>query len=435
LNRLALHNGALIVAGMLGLVAVTAFGVAPLTEADAPPAQTVREIIRTLRDQSDATPVLFKRSERVLRGDTFGSVFARLGLTDLQVFDFLRSQPVALPLLSPKVGQSITATADQSGRVHRLEYTVSAPDADSDGELLIVARAPGSGALRAWVELLPVNRSVAVRAAEIQTTLFAATEAAGIPDAVTTQVADILSRQIDLHRGLRRGATFRVSYELITREDSFEPAVPGRVLAVELVNGKRSYQAVWFRRGNGTGNGEYYTFAGRPLQQGFLRAPLEYTKITSGFTESRLHPVVYSMRAHRGIDYAAPIGTPVRAVGDGVVEFAGSQRGYGNVVILRHHGDYSTLYAHLNRIHPDLQVGAKVRQSDLIGEVGATGWATGAHLHFEFRIKDEHTDPHSADLPLAVVLDSAERSRFDALMTQVKHQFALTTQTRVARWQ
>lgn len=433
MSRLALHNAAMVVAGTMGFCAVTAFGVAPLTEQSLPPAQLIREAAQVLHVESlGADPVSYRRISQVLRGDTFGSVAARLGINDLSLFDFLRDNHAARELLTPQPGRQLIAATDANGLVRRLEYTVRPPDVENNGEQLIILRDPHTQQLRARTEPLNVARNIAVRAVEIQTSLFAAADEAGIPDAIATQVAQILSHEIDLHRSLRKGAKLRIAYEMIDREDSVEPPTPGRVQAVELINGRKVYQALWLRRGNGIG--EYFTFSGRQLRQGFLRAPLEYTKITSGFSEARLHPVMHEMRAHKGIDYAAPPGTPVKSIGDGTVEFAGEQRGYGKVVIIAHQNDYSTLYAHLDDIAPNVVTGAVIRQGDTLGEVGATGWATGPHLHFEFRIAGEHTDPQSADMPVALVLDSAERARFNASLAQVKHQFELSATQKIARF-
>jgi murein DD-endopeptidase MepM/ murein hydrolase activator NlpD len=272
-----------------------------------------------------------------------------------------------------------------------------------------------------------------MRAAEVSTTLFAAIDAAGIPDEVVEQVAEIFGHKIDFWRQVRRGAQLRVVYETVQLEGSLEAPRAGRVLAAEFVSGGRRHQALWFERGGG--RGEYFGFDGKSLRQGFLQAPLEYTRISSGFSLERMHPVWNDLRAHKGIDYAAPIGTKVRTVGDGVVDFIGQQRGYGNVVVVRHDNDVTTLYAHLNDFAPQLQLGQTVRQGDLIGEVGVTGWATGPHLHFEFRVKGEHVDPQTVDLPGVRPLDGAERERYQQALAEVRHRLGLLDTLRVARFE
>ena len=173
---------------------------------------------------------------------------------------------------------------------------------------------------------------------------------------------------------------------------------PGRVLAVEFVNNKKALRAVWFEDAEG---GSYYTPDGKNLRKAFLRSPLEFSRVTSGFA-MRMHPIAQKWRAHKGVDYAAPTGTRVRATGDGVVEFASRQNGYGNLVVLRHRGGVTTHYAHLSGFAPGIGKGSRVGQGETVGFVGATGWATGPHLHYEFRVKDQHMNP------LTVVMPSAE---------------------------
>jgi murein DD-endopeptidase MepM/ murein hydrolase activator NlpD len=183
----------------------------------------------------------------------------------------------------------------------------------------------------------------------------------------------------------------------------------GRVLAAEFVNNGQSYQALWFAGADGRGG--YYTPDGRSKRRTFLASPMEFSRVTSGFA-MRFHPLLRTWRKHNGIDYAAPIGTPVRCIGDGVVEFAGQQNGYGNVIEVRHGSGKSTLYAHLSRI--DVHRGQRVEQGQRIGAVGATGWATGPHLHFEFRIGGVFQDPlRVAKSSATVPIDAASRPRFD----------------------
>jgi murein DD-endopeptidase MepM/ murein hydrolase activator NlpD len=203
------------------------------------------------------------------------------------------------------------------------------------------------------------------------------------------QIAEIFSADIDFHRELRKGDTFSVVYEAMTADG--EP-IPwshgtGRVLAGEFINQGRTHQAIWFEQ---DGKGAYFDPSGRSRKRAFLASPLEFSRVSSGFA-MRMHPILQRMQAHKGIDYAAPSGTPVRAVGDGTVQFAGWQNGYGKVVHVLHGRDKMTVYAHLSRV--DVRKGQRVEQGQRIGAVGATGWATGPHLHFEFRLNGVHQDP------------------------------------------
>jgi murein DD-endopeptidase MepM/ murein hydrolase activator NlpD len=241
-----------------------------------------------------------------------------------------------------------------------------------------------------------------MKSGAIRTSLFAATDDAGIPDSVAMQLADVFGGDVDFHRDLRRGDRFAVIYEL--HHLAGRPVRAGRVLAAEFIGQGKTYRAVHF------GNG-FYAADGKNLRKAFLRSPLEFSRVSSGFG-ARMHPIAKAWRAHKGIDYAAPTGTRVRAVGDAVVDYAGPRGGYGNVVILRHHGQYTTIYAHLSRIA--VRRGARVTQNDTIGLVGATGWATGPHLHYEFRIGGEARNPFSIAMPAALPVAAQDLPAFRA---------------------
>ena len=202
----------------------------------------------------------------------------------------------------------------------------------------------------------------------------------------------------------------------------------GRLLAAEVVRSGRILRAVWFESGDTFG---YYAPNGRGLRTAFLRSPLEVSRITSGF-EMRFDPRSQQWHAHKGIDYAAPTGTPVRATGDGIVEHAAPQAGYGNLVILKHRGEYTTLYAHLNEFGESIKPGARVAQGQIIGLVGQTGWATGPHLHYEFQIRGEHVDPLNVALPSATPLEAVQLGQFRAQSTPLVARLDLLKTTTVA---
>jgi murein DD-endopeptidase MepM/ murein hydrolase activator NlpD len=205
---------------------------------------------------------------------------------------------------------------------------------------------------------------------------------------------------------------------------------PGRLLAVEFVNDGRPLEAFWFD--DGTKRGGYYAPGGRSMKRAFLRSPLEYTRVSSGFSGSRTHPLFGYDAAHRGIDYSAPMGSKVRTIAGGVVELAGWQNGYGNVVEIRHDARHSTLYAHLQKIGAGLVKGARVSQGDLIGYVGMTGWATGPHLHFETKIAGRNVNPLTAQFPSAEPLDESRREALAAVAAPLREQLALLERIRVA---
>jgi murein DD-endopeptidase MepM/ murein hydrolase activator NlpD len=215
---------------------------------------------------------------------------------------------------------------------------------------------------------------------------------------------------MDFHRDVRDGDKLRVVYETFTDPLTLSDGQPGKLLAVEYQAHNQRLEAVWFEREGG--EGDFYNFDGRTLRKTFLRSPMEFTRITSGFTHGRRHPVFRDWRAHKGIDYAAPAGTKIRTIGDGVVEFAGVQRGYGNVVIVKHDKERSTLYAHMSRIAPKITEGTRLAQGQVIGNVGQTGWASGPHLHFEFLVNGEPNDPAAVLPPPEPPLDMEALARF-----------------------
>jgi murein DD-endopeptidase MepM/ murein hydrolase activator NlpD len=252
-----------------------------------------------------------------------------------------------------------------------------------------------------------VAREIEMKSGEIKTSLFAATDAAGIPDGVAVQLADIFGGDVDFHRDLRRGDRFGVVFE--TFSHGGQTIRSGRVLAAEFSSQRKTYRAVWFQ--DPWGRGGYYTLEGDNLRKVFLRSPLEFSRITSGFGMRR-HPIFQQWRTHRGVDYGAPAGTRVKATGDGVVSFAGRRNGYGNLIVLRHFGGYSTYYAHLRNFARGMRAGSRVVQGEIIGYVGQTGWASGPHLHYEFHLHNQNRNPLSMVFPAAQPILAIEREAF-----------------------
>jgi murein DD-endopeptidase MepM/ murein hydrolase activator NlpD len=399
---------------VLGLAGVAAFGITPDTTLDAP---SVRRISRPLTlpviATTDANDAHFWIEERVERGDTIGSLLARASVVDIDAMEFLRTDPDARALYQLKPGKPLLVATDEDGRLAGLRFLAS------NGELLSIGRtASGFKAMR---QAAPGEVRLALRAGEIGTSLFAAADDAGLPDSVTLALADIFGGDIDFYHDLRRGDRFAVLYE--TRYVDGEPAGAGRVVAAEFVNHGVMHQAFLWRTPDG---GEsYYNADGRNSRNAFLRSPMEFSRVTSGFTMARLHPILHSMRAHKGTDFAAPIGTPVRATADGVVTFAGQQNGYGNVIMIKHDGRYSTVYAHLSRFAAATHDGARVHQGDTIGFVGQTGWATGPHLHYELRVDGEPRDPLTVALPVARPVTEEERGAFAGAIAPLAAELAV----------
>jgi murein DD-endopeptidase MepM/ murein hydrolase activator NlpD len=381
----------------------TAFAVAPLTQIDAPVQTLVQEVV----DIADVQPQLealaahdlsLSRSEITRAGDTADQLLKRLGVVDAATAAFLRTDSIAKRIFDGQAGRSVHITFDDSRRAtHLVARMPAAAVVDAKGskvathfDRISLLRA-SSGQWLSRKETVDLGHQVRMASGTIRTSLFAASDEARLPDEIAIQVAEIFSADIDMHRDLRRGDRFSVVYEALTADG--EPitwsAGTGRILASEFVNGGKTHEAVWYETGE-NGKGAYFDFSGRSMKRAFLASPLEFSRVSSGFA-MRFHPILQKWRAHLGVDYAAPTGTAVRTVGDGVVTFAGRQGGYGNVVEVKHRDNRSTLYAHLSRI--DVRNGQAVEQGDRVGAVGSTGWSTGPHLHFEFRVAGQHQDP------------------------------------------
>ena len=385
-----------ILAALLLGTGVTAFGVAPLApDAADLPVRQVLEAVQTQQVQSQLDALAdhkFKlyRTDSIRSSDTFDTLLKRLNINDPAAAEFLRKDANAKVLLSGRAGKNVNAEVTDAQELQKLTVRWPAND-DSHFKRLVVERT--AKGLSSRVETAPYVANARLASGVIQTSLFAATDDAGVPDHVATQIAEMFSTDIDFRKALRKGDRFNVVYE--TLEADGEAMRAGRVLSAEFVNAGKAHQAMWYQApgadANGNANkGGYYTLDGKSLRRGYLSSPLEFSRVTSGFS-MRFHPILQKWRAHLGTDFAAPTGTPARTVGDGVVSFAGIQGGYGNVVIIKHRNDHETLYAHLSKIN--VRVGQKVNQSETIGLVGSTGWSTGPHLHFEFRVDGVHQDP------------------------------------------
>ena len=399
---------------------VAAFGTAPDTMYSFVPARTVVENLEiSLAAQAADADQVFWREDRFGSGDTISDLLGRLGVSADEARAFL---------LGIKPGRSL--------QMLRPGTTVQARTAE-DGSLLALRYIPDKGRLigfdKQGAQFMQVEQQLSLspqqqrKSGEIRSSLFAATDAAGLSDNVATQLADIFAGDIDFHRDLRRGDKFSVIYEMFYHEG--RAIKSGRVLAAEFINRGRSYRAVWFQ--DAEGRGGYYTTEGKNLRKAFLRSPLEFSRISSGFA-MRFHPILQQWRAHKGVDYAAPLGTRVKATADGTVESIGTQNGYGNLITLKHQSGVSTSYAHLSRFAPGLRKGAKVQQGDVIGNVGQTGWATGPHLHYEFRVNHEVRNPLTAVLPAALPILPQQLAAFSRVSAPLTAELNLLRNSNLA---
>ena len=339
-------------------------------------------------------PESYIREERFQRGDTLAALLARLGIGEADARALARLPELRLP----RTGTLLSAEARTDGSLVSLSFI-------SPRDSLVRVERRGAQVVASEVTAVLTTR-LEMKSAEIRSSLFAATDAAGMPDSVALQLADIFGGDIDFHRDLRQGDRFSVLYEQHGYEG--RPVRTGRVLAAEFVSQGRSYRAVWFPKTAG-----YFAPDGKNLRKAFLRSPLEFSRVSSGFGP-RMHPFLQTWRAHQGVDYAAPAGTRVRAAGDGVVDSVGRNGGYGNVVVLKHDSQNTTLYAHLSGFAHGIRKGARVTQGQAVGFVGQTGWATGPHLHYEFRVAGVARNPLRLALPAALPVEAHDMSEFRA---------------------
>jgi murein DD-endopeptidase MepM/ murein hydrolase activator NlpD len=365
------------------------------------------------------------RSDVTRAGDTAQTVLRRLGVTDPTAQAFLRQDALAQRLFDGRGGRGVQVRALPDGMLLELVGRMPARDADQASTHFsrVTVRRGADGQFSTNEQAAPLQSQIKLASGTIRSSLFAASDEARVPDAIAVQMAEIFAADIDMHRELRRGDTFSVVYESLTADGetiAWGPSA-GRVLAAEFVNAGKTHQAVWYRGADG--RGAYFDLSGQSKRRAFLASPMEFSRVSSGFA-MRFHPILQTWRRHNGVDYAAPTGTPVRSVGEGVVEFAGRQGGYGNVVQVRHGNNRSTLYAHLSRI--DVRTGQRVEQGARIGAVGSTGWSTGPHLHFEFRVNGDHQDPlRIAKASETMTLPAASRTEFAALARALQSQLDL----------
>lgn len=398
-KRIIAVIAALLLSGGGGAFAVASF--AP--DAAELPVREVLEQVQALPvsvpSDLDLQALKLFRSDLTRSTDTADTLLKRLGVDDAAAARFLRSDATARQVLLGRSGRTVTVETSERNSLFKL---IARWTNDSDGKFNRLVLEKTAQGFVSRIESAPLTVTSRLASGTIQSSLFAATDDAKIPDVIATQMAEIFAGDIDFHRALRKGDRFSVVYE--TLEGDGEPLRTGRVLSAEFVNNGKSFQAMWFQEpspgaavtassagaASARNKGGYYTLDGQSLRRAFLASPMEFSRVTSGF-KMRMHPILKVMRAHQGVDYGAPTGTAVRSVGDGVVDFAGVQNGYGNIIILQHRNNYKTVYAHLSRIN--VRRGENVSQGQNIGAVGATGWATGPHLHFEYRINGVYHDP------------------------------------------
>lgn len=421
LQRLLLNRntiaGAVILSG-----AVTAVAISVPQNGTPPSVTSISEELHTPAFEFvDPQGQTYLHEYSIHSGDTISAILARLGIEDADLANYIATDPGVRSLArSLRPGIAIVAATNRDGQL--LSLTVPGQDGASS---LLVQRKGNS--FTTETRVLDLESQTRVASGTIRSSLFGATDEAGLPDSIATGMADIFGSKLDFRKDLRRGDQFSVVYETLYHDGV--AVKTGRILAAEFVNAGARLTAVWYAP-DGI-HGEYFSADGQPLRQGFLRSPLEFSRITSGFS-MRLHPILKQWRAHKGVDFGAPTGTRVKASADGVVDFVGIQRGYGNFIVLRHGHGISTAYGHLSRFAAGLHVGERVEQGDVIGYVGQTGWATGPHLHYEFRVDGVQKNPMTVALPSATPLSGSRLTTFKQAASGPLAQLSLPSDSAVA---
>ncbi len=401
---------------------VAAFGFAPGTQPEPVDIEhVVEQITLPLPSvQRDSVAQSFWREERIKRGDTVAAILLRLGVDDPEAMGYLLQARDVRALYKLIPGRTIRAVTTSQGGLEQLSYI------NGNGQQLLVKRTPEG--FEATEQTPVFEPRIMQSSGTIKYSLFGATDAAGLHENVAIQIADIFSSDVDFNRDLRQGDRFIVVYEANYAQGEFVGV--GRVIAAEFTNQGRSYRAVYFKDQDGRGG--YYGPDGKNVRKAFLRSPLAFSRITSRYTNARFHPVLKKWRAHRGIDYGAPTGTPVRATASGSVRFAGRKGGYGKLVTLRHANGYGTRYAHLSRFGRGIRKGTRVEQGQVIGYVGKTGLASGPHLHYEFLVNGKQRNPLKLALPPGPPITSERRAEFEAAATPLLGRLDLLANTNLA---
>ncbi len=405
---------------LLGVV--TAFGIAPQTDYASISMKTVvEEITLPGYPQTAASAATFWRSEHVQRGDTVAELLHRMNVEDTAAGEYLRRDLAATSLRQLAVGRAVQAETAADGSLLALRYL------DNSGNQVVTEKSPSGFT----TSVLPaqLEQRLLMLTGEISSSLYAATDAVGLPETTANQMVEIFGGDIDFHRDLRKGDKFSVVYQM--NYSNGEPVSAGRIHAAEFINQDKTYRVVYYQPDSG--HGDYYTPEGKSVRKAFLRSPLEFSRVSSGFSLSRFHPILNQWRAHNGVDYAAATGTKVRVTADGSVSFVGNKSGYGQVVIVQHQGRYTTVYGHLSRFASGLRRGQRVHQGEIIGYVGMTGLASGPHLHYEFLINGQHRNPLRVALPDATPIINVQKVAFQEATGSLIARLGLLRDTNLAQ--
>lgn len=342
----------------------------------------------------------------VKRGDSLSALFDKAKIKPAQLIEVMNLGKDTRFLTRIHPGDKINVIADKNGQLQALNYEI-----DSVRYLEINRISTG---LTAEIHKHNIEKRSAYAAGEIESSLFLASQKAGMSNNLTMELANVFGWDIDFALDIRKGDRFTVIYEEIFRDG--EKLKDGNIVAAEFINQGKIFRALRYINPT-TGNIGYYSPEGLSLRKAFLRSPVRFSRISSGFSTRRYHPILHKFRSHKGVDYAAGRGTPIRASGDGKVIYKGKKGGYGKTIILKHGSRYTTLYAHMSNYNRKVRSGSRVKQGQVIGYIGSTGLASGPHLHYEFRINGVHRNPLRVKFPSTKPIPKRHRDNFE-LTTQ-----------------
>ncbi|GAB4393419.1 MAG: peptidoglycan DD-metalloendopeptidase family protein [Gammaproteobacteria bacterium] len=326
---------------------------------------------------------------RVNSGDNLAKIFAQLNISPQTLYNIMQLNLAKKNLQWLRPGEQLRILVDQDRELKQLIYPIA-----FDKSLRIKSQ---NNQFSAEVIEHPIDTELKFASGKIESSLFIAGQKAGLSDKLIMNLTNIFGWDIDFAKDIQPGDKFSVVYE--QHYLNGHKIKTGNIIAASFTNQGHTFEAVRYTDvDNHTG---YYSPEGRSMQKAFLRTPVRFTRISSYFSTGRKHPILHRIRAHKGVDYAAPRGTPIKATGNGRIIFRGRKGGYGRAIIIKHGNKYSTLYGHMSRFKPGLQVGSSVKQGQIIGYVGMSGLATGPHLHYEFRIYGQHRNPLTIKLPQA----------------------------------
>lgn len=374
-----------------------------------------------LDEQNDNVGDRQWREFTVRPGDTLARLFKRAEIDPRQLHEMMQTGEAAKQLVQIYPKDVIRILTDAGGNLEALRYEI-----DHENYLMVERK---QGQLEATVLKHDLETRPAHASGVINSSLFMAAAEAGVSQNLIMELAGIFGWDIDFILDIRKGDRFSVIYDEIYRNG--EKIADGDIQSAEFINNGKTYQAVRYTNPQ-TNQSEYYTPDGKSMRKTFLRSPVNFARISSGFTTNRYHPILHKFRSHKGVDYAAKKGSPVRAAGDGKVIFKGRKGGYGRVIIVQHGSRYSTLYAHLNSYSRKIRVGSKVSQGQTIGYVGSSGLATGPHLHYEFRVNGVHRNPLTVRLPHAKPIPERYMADFELMTAPKLAQLNLLTRTSLA---